>query len=119
MKRKSPEGAAEFSRLNKVFKKSARVDDQKWADNLARDLEDAAKHSNQREVWQGIMNHSGRKKCCAVAVRDGAQNIIGPLLKLSEQVWEFKRVPEDWLNKGSYQCHFKKGIPVYVRTIGA
>ena len=37
VKRKSPEGGLEYSRLNKLVKKSAKTDDQRWADNLAKE----------------------------------------------------------------------------------
>ena len=39
VKRKSPEGGLEYSRLNKLVKRSAKADNQRWADNLAKDLE--------------------------------------------------------------------------------
>ena len=68
VKRKSPEGGLEYSRLNKLVKKSAKADDQRWADNLAKDFEEAAANSRQREVWRRIKNLSGKKKRRAVAV---------------------------------------------------
>ena len=86
VKRKSPEGGAEYSRLNKLVKKSAKADDQRWADNLARDLEEAASHGNQREVWQRIKNLSGKKKRRAVAVRD-AQGAPIPEIEKQRERW--------------------------------
>ena len=42
MKRKAPEGGAEYRRLNKLVKESAKADDQRWTDKLAKDLETPA-----------------------------------------------------------------------------
>ena len=87
VKRQSPEGGLEYSRLNKLVKKSAKADDQRWADNLAKDLEEAAANGRQREVWQRIKNLSGKKKRRAVAVRDAKGQPIADIEQQRER-WE-------------------------------
>ena len=85
MKRKSPEGGLDYSRLNKLVKKSAKADDQRWADNLAKDLEVAAANGRQREVWRRIKNLSRKKKRRAVAVRDGKGQPIADIEQQRER----------------------------------
>lgn len=76
LKRNAPEGGAEYSKLNKRVKQSARRDDQRWADRLAGDLEEAAVHGRQREIWQRIKQLSGNRRRRAAAVRDKGGNMI-------------------------------------------
>ena len=42
---------SEYSRLNKLVKKSSKIDDNNWALRMATDLEEAARKGQQREVW--------------------------------------------------------------------
>ena len=78
-KRKDPNSNAnrsEYSRLNKFFKKSSKVDDNNWALRMADDLEEAARKGQQREVWQKINVISGKKKKQSTAVRDMSGQLI-------------------------------------------
>ena len=76
LKRNAPEGGAEYSRLNKLVKKASGSDDQRWAERLADDLEDAAVHGRQRDIWQRIKDFKGVRKRRAVTVRDRGGNPI-------------------------------------------
>ena len=67
---------SEYSRANKLVKKSCKEDDQKWALRVAEDLETAAVHGRQREVWQRIKTLSGKKKRKSTAVRDKTGKVI-------------------------------------------
>ena len=61
----------EYSKLNKLVKKSSRIDDNNWAIRVATDLEEAASKGQQREVWAKIKKISGKsKKKQATSVRD-------------------------------------------------
>ena len=53
-----------YSKLNKLIKKSCRIDDNmnNWATKIATDLEDASKKGRQREVWDKIKKISVRDK---------------------------------------------------------
>ena len=78
-KRKDPNSNAnrsEYSRLNKLFKKSSKIDDNNWALRMADDLEEAARKGQQREVWQKINVISGKKKKQSTAVRDMSGQLI-------------------------------------------
>ncbi|KAL5259045.1 hypothetical protein ACHWQZ_G009498 [Mnemiopsis leidyi] len=73
-KRRDPNSDAnrsEYSRLNKLAKKSSKLDDNNWAVTVATDLEEAASKGQQREVWAKIRKISGKnKKAQASTVRD-------------------------------------------------
>ncbi|XP_063691186.1 uncharacterized protein LOC134823581 [Bolinopsis microptera] len=73
-KRKDPNSDAnrsEYSKLNKLVKKSSKLDDNNWAVRVATDLEEAASKGQQREVWAKIKKISGKnKKPQASCVRD-------------------------------------------------
>ncbi|KAL5266167.1 hypothetical protein ACHWQZ_G006724 [Mnemiopsis leidyi] len=73
-KRRDPNSDAnrsEYSRLNKLVKKSSKLDDNNWAVRVATDLEEAASKGQQREVWAKIRKISGKnKKAQASSVRD-------------------------------------------------
>lgn len=78
-KRRDPESDAnrsEYSRLNKLVKKSSRTDDNNWALRMASELEEAASKGQQREVWQKIYVISGKKKRQSAAVRDRSGVLI-------------------------------------------
>ena len=78
-KRKDPNSDAnrsEYSRLNKLVKKSSKTDDNNWALRMADDLEEAARKGQQREVWQKIYVISGNKKKQSAAVRDRSGQLI-------------------------------------------
>ena len=78
MKRRDPTSDAnrsEYSRLNKLVKKSCKADDNAWALRIASDLEQAASRGQQREVWQRIKVLSNKKKKSA-AVRDKSGKLI-------------------------------------------
>ena len=47
----SDSNCSEYSRLNKLVKKSCKVDDNNWALRVASELEDASSRGQQREVW--------------------------------------------------------------------
>ena len=51
-----------YSKLNKLVKKSCKIDDNNWATKIATDLEEASKKGQQREVWDKIKKISGKKK---------------------------------------------------------
>ena len=67
---------SEYSRANKLVKKSCRKDDENWALRVAADLETAAVHGRQREVWQRIKTLSGKKNRKSTAVRDKSGKLI-------------------------------------------
>ena len=60
--RSSDANRSEYSRLNKLVKKSSKIDNNNWALRMATDLEEAARKGQQREVWQKIRVISGKKK---------------------------------------------------------
>ena len=79
IKQKTPsvEGnRSEYSLWNKRVKKSCRRDDQNWALRVADEMECAAIHGQQREVWQLIKALSGKKKRKSTAVRDKTGKLI-------------------------------------------
>ncbi|XP_063692787.1 uncharacterized protein LOC134824742 [Bolinopsis microptera] len=60
-----------YSKLNKLVKKSCKIDDNNWATKIATDLEEASKKGQQREVWDKIKKISGKKKKkVGMSVRD-------------------------------------------------
>ena len=73
-KRRDPNSDAnrsEYSKLNKLVKKSSKIDDNNWAVRVATELEEAASKGQQREVWAKIKKISGkRSKKQASSVRD-------------------------------------------------
>ena len=74
-KRKDPVSDAnrsEYSRLNKLVKKSSKTcSHSNWALRMASDLEEAGSKGQQREVWAKIRKISGNdKKDQATCVRD-------------------------------------------------
>ena len=78
-KRRDPNSDAnrsEYSKLNKLVKKSSKTDDNNWALRIADDLEEAARKGQQREVWQKIYVISGKKKKQSTAVRDRSGQLI-------------------------------------------
>ena len=79
IKQKTPsvEGnRSEYSLWNKRVKKFCRRDDQNWALRVADEMESAAIHGQQREVWQLIRALSGKKKRKSTAVRDKTGKLI-------------------------------------------
>ena len=76
-KRKDPNSDAnrsEYSKLNKLVKKSSRIDDNNWATRVATDLEEAASKGQQREIWAKIKKISGKskkKQAATVRGKDG------------------------------------------------
>ncbi|CAH1274782.1 Hypp9326 [Branchiostoma lanceolatum] len=82
VKRRDPSSdhnKSEYSRLNKMVKKSCKVDDNNWALRLASDLEDAAKQGNQREVWQKIriLSTSGARNLQQLETRVPSFDYLG------------------------------------------
>ncbi|MCP4473446.1 MAG: reverse transcriptase family protein [Gammaproteobacteria bacterium] len=78
-KRRDPNSDAnrsEYSRLNKLVKKSSKIDDNNWALRMATDLEDASSKGQQREVWQKIYVIANKKKKKSAAVRDRSGQLI-------------------------------------------
>ena len=78
-KRRDPDSdinRAEYSKLNKLVRKSSKADDNNWALRMATELEEAAKKGQQREVWQKIYVISGKKKKQSTAVRDRTGKLI-------------------------------------------
>jgi hypothetical protein len=75
-KEHNPGNRAEYSKLNKLVKKSCKNDDNNWASRIASDLENAAKLGKQREVWQQISTLSNKTKKKSSAVRDKAGKLI-------------------------------------------
>ena len=67
---------SEYCRLNKLVKKSSKIDDNNWALRMATDLEEAARKGKQREVWQKIRVISGKKKKQSIAVRNKLGQLI-------------------------------------------
>ncbi|XP_078700049.1 uncharacterized protein LOC144926882 [Branchiostoma floridae x Branchiostoma belcheri] len=67
---------SEYSRLNKLVKKSCKVDDNNWALRVATELETASSHGNQREVWQKIRILANKKCKKSSAVRDKSGKLI-------------------------------------------
>ena len=60
-----------YSKLNKLVKKSCKIDDNNWATEIATDLEEASKKGQQREVWDKIKKISvKKKKKVGMSVRD-------------------------------------------------
>ncbi|XP_063686061.1 uncharacterized protein LOC134819840 [Bolinopsis microptera] len=60
-----------YSKLNKLVKKSCKIDDNNWATKIATDLEEASKKGQQKEVWDKIKKISGKKKKkVGMSVRD-------------------------------------------------
>lgn len=51
-----------YSEVNKLVKNSVKKDDEKWASNRAKKLQDASSIGNQHEVWHNIKVLSGRKE---------------------------------------------------------
>ncbi|XP_078701690.1 uncharacterized protein LOC144927827 [Branchiostoma floridae x Branchiostoma belcheri] len=79
VKRRDPtsdHNKSEYSKLNKLVKKSCKVDDNNWALRVASDLESAAKQGNQREVWQKIRILSNKRSKKSTAVRDKSGKLI-------------------------------------------
>ena len=85
LKKNDPKGGSEYSRLNKLVKKAARVDDERWAVCLASDLEDAAVHGRQRELWQHMKDLSGVRKRGGTAVRDRNGELIADPVQQRER----------------------------------
>ena len=79
-KRKDPNSEAnrsQYSKLNKLVKKSSKIDDNNWAIKIATELEEAASKGQQREVWAKIKKISGKSKKNRVTyVRDKKGKII-------------------------------------------
>ena len=79
-KRRDPSSDAnrsEYSRLNKLVKKSSKIGDNNWALRMATDLEEAARKGQKREVWQKIRVISGKKKKKqSIAVRNKLGQLI-------------------------------------------
>ena len=67
---------AEYSKLNKMAKKSTKNDDERWADRVAGELEHASSHGQQRDVWQKIKVLQGKAKKPNAAVRDKDNNLV-------------------------------------------
>ena len=62
---------SQYSKLNKLVKKSSKTDDNNWALRIATELEEAASKGQQREVWVKIKQISGKSKINRVSyVRD-------------------------------------------------
>ena len=78
IKRKEPtaENRANYSKINKMVKKSCKSDDNNWASNIADDLENAALLGKQREVWQKISVLSNNSKKKSTVVRDKSGKLI-------------------------------------------
>ena len=79
-KRKDPNSAvnrSQYSKLNKLVKKSGKTDDNNWALRIATELEEAANKGQQREVWAKIKKISGKSKINRVSyVRDKKGKMI-------------------------------------------
>ena len=70
---------AEYTRLNNLVKKQTIADDIKWADEIAKDLENSAEWGNQRQVWQNITIVANRKTKKTPTVRDeSGKPIVDP-----------------------------------------
>jgi len=67
---------AEYSKVNKLAKKSTKNDDERWANRIAGELEQAASHGHQREVWQKVKVLQGKDKKPNAAVRDKDNNLV-------------------------------------------
>ena len=67
---------SDYSSANKRVKKSCKKDDQNWALRVADEMEAAARHGQQREVWQRIKALSGKKNRKSAAVRDKTGKLI-------------------------------------------
>ena len=79
IKQKTPSAdcnRSEYSLANKRAKKSCKRDDQNWALRVADEMEHAAAHGQQREVWQRIKALSGKKRKKSTAVRDKSGKMI-------------------------------------------
>ena len=67
----------QYSKLNKLVKKSSKIDGNKWALRIATELEEAASKGQQREVWAKIKKISGKSKVNRVTyVRDKKGKMI-------------------------------------------
>ena len=66
----------EYSSINKLVKKSSKIDDNNWALRMATDLEEAAKKGQQREVWLRIRVISGKKTKQSIDVRNKLGQLI-------------------------------------------
>ena len=66
----SDSNRSEYSKLNKLAKKSSKVDDNNWVVRVATDLEEAASKGQQREVWAKIKISGNGKKKQPTSVRD-------------------------------------------------
>ena len=100
-KRKNPtqdSNRTEYSRLNKMVRKSVRADDENHALRMANDLECASRTGNQREVWSLIRKLSGRKTRMNAAVRDKNGKQIGDK---SAQTARWREYFEELLNSNS------------------
>ena len=79
-KRKDPNSAvnrSQYSKLNKLVKKSSKTDDNNWALKIATELEETASKGQQREVWAKIKKISGKSKINRVSyVRDKKGKMI-------------------------------------------
>ena len=79
IKQKTPSvgcNRSKYSLVNKRVKKSCKKDDQKWGLRIADEMEAAAVHGQQREVWQRIKTLSGKKNRKSAAVRDNTGQLI-------------------------------------------
>ena len=79
VKQKTPSSdcnRSEYSLANNRVKKSCKKDDQNWALRVADEMEAAAVHGRQREVWQCIKALSGKKTRKSTAVRDKTGKMI-------------------------------------------
>ena len=79
VKRRDPTSDAnksEYSRLNKMVKKSCKADDNNWALRVAADLEAAAKCGHQLDVWQKIKYLSNKRARKSTSVRDKDGKLI-------------------------------------------
>ena len=72
----SDSNRSEYSKLNKLVKKSCKVDDNNWALRVASDLEDAASRGQQREIWQKIKILSNKRSQKSTAVRNKSGKLI-------------------------------------------
>ena len=72
-KRKDPtqyKNRSEYSRLNKMVRKSVGTNDENQGLQMASDLEEASRTGNQREFWSLIRKFSKKKTRKNTAVRD-------------------------------------------------
>ena len=86
--------SAQYSAINKQVKKSVKNDDNKWAENIAKNLQQAANTGNQREVWKNIKILSGKsqqKSSTSVRDKDG-KFITDPQKKLERWKEHFEEL---------------------------